>query len=672
MTNNFHPENSAIKILIVDDSPSDRSIFRRYLIQNNNQNFSFVEAESISQAFDLIEREMPHCILLDYDLPDGNGGDVIEKLNEEHGKHNIPIVMLSGSGSIEVAVQTMRDGAHDYLVKSRATAADLVRAIGNAIDKVRLYHEKEQAMKTIRISEERYRLLFDNTPLPALVFDRQTLAILAVNEVAVKHYGYSHEEFLQLTLDALDAFRDASKEVVVSEFCDKKVLIRNIPARHTKKDGTIIDVEINCHDIIFQNRDARFVIVQDITERKLAEEEREANLLREKDLREQAESANRSKDEFLAVISHELRSPLNAMSGWSKMLKGGMLDEEKAGQAIEVIDRNIKLQNHLIEDLLDVSRIVTGKLKLEPAEINYCRIISEAVETARPLAAEKHIKLSLTAQAEICDGIGDSNRLHQVVGNLLTNAVKFTPAGGTINVFLQTVGDEIEFSIADSGIGIDPSLLPHIFERFRQADGSTKRKFGGLGLGLAIVKSLVEMHGGSVRAESKGENGGSIFTVRIPLSANLVEQFESSKKSAQQNQNESDGVGILENSKIIIVDDETDSLELLKFVLKNNGAEVYAFSSASDVLKKAEEINPDLLISDISMAEMDGYDLIHRLRASSFPRSKTLPAIAITAYTSVEDREQVLSAGFQMHISKPFDIEEVPQQVKSLLDSSKN
>lgn len=670
MTNNFLPEDSAIKILIVDDSPSDRSIFRRYLIQNNNQSFNFFEAESISQAFDLIEREMPHCILLDYDLPDGTGGDVIQKLNEEHGKHNIPIVMLSGSGSIEIAVQTMRNGAHDYLVKSRATAADLVRAIGNAIDKVRLHREKELATKKISASEERYRLLFENTPLSAFVFDRRTLAILAVNEFAVKHYGYSRDEFLQMTLDALDALDGASSEVV-GELCDKKDLIENISARHKKKGGAIIDVEINCHDISFQDRDARFVIVQDVTERKLAEKEREENLLREKDLREQAESANRSKDEFLAVISHELRSPLNAMSGWSKMLKGGMLDEEKTSQAIEVIDRNIRLQNHLIEDLLDVSRIVTGKLKLEPSEINYCRIVSEAVETARPLAAEKHIKLSLTAQAEICDGIGDPNRLHQIVGNLLTNAVKFTPIDGTISVFLQTVGNEIEISISDTGIGIEPELLPFIFERFRQADGSTKRRFGGLGLGLAIVKSLVEMHGGSVRAESKGENGGSVFTVKIPLSASLVEQFESSKKSAQQNQNGSTS-GILENAKIIIVDDETDSLELLKFVLKNNGAEVYAFNSASDVLKMAEEINPDLLISDISMADMDGYDLINRIRGSAFSRSKNLPAIAITAYTSVEDREQVLSAGFQMHISKPFDIEEVPQQVKSLLDSSKN
>jgi len=670
MTNNFHSENSLIKVLIVDDSPSDRSIFRRYLVQNNEQQFSFVEAESVGQAFEILKQEIPHCILLDYDLPDGTGNELIAKLNEEHGKHNIPIVMLSGSGSIEIAVETMRLGAHDYLVKSRATAADLVRAIGNAIDKVKLYRERELATKKTRVSEERYRLLFDNTPLPALVFDRETLSILAVNDFAVKHYGYSREEFLQMTLDNLDAFEGASKEVVVSQFCDDKGLLKNIPARHTKKDGTVIDVEINCHDISFQDRDARFVIVQDITERKLAEKEREENLIREQELREQAESANRSKDEFLAVISHELRSPLNAMSGWSKMLKRGMLNEEKTIQAIEVIDRNINLQNHLIEDLLDVSRIITGKLKIEPAEINYCRIVSEAVETTRPLAVEKHIKLTLTAKAEICDGIGDPNRLYQIVGNLLTNAVKFTPEGGEINVVLQTAGKTVELSVSDTGIGIEADLIPHIFERFRQADGSTRRKYGGLGLGLAIVRSLVEMHGGTIIAESGGENRGAAFTVKIPLSAGLDEQFDGSQKRPEQEQKESSS-GILENVKIIIVDDETDALELLKFVLRNNGAEVYAFNTASDVLKMAQEINPDLLISDISMAGMDGYDLIHRIRESSFSQNKFLPAIAMTAYTSVEDRAHVLSAGFQMHISKPFDIEDVPQQVKNLLDSMK-
>lgn len=657
-----------MKILIVDDSPSDRSIFRRYLVQNNNQNFSFVEAESITQAFELIGREMPNCILLDYDLPDGNGGEVIEKLNEEHGKHNIPIVMLSGSGSIEIAVDTMRAGAHDYLVKSRATADDLVRAIGNAIDKVRLHREKELATKKILASEERYKLLFENTPLSAFVFDRHSLAILAVNEFAVKHYGYSREEFLQMSLDSLDAYEGAS-ESVINEICDDKDLIENLPSQHKKKDGAIIDVEINCHDILFQDRDARFVIVQDITERKQTEQEREAILLREKDLREQAESANRSKDEFLAVISHELRSPLNAMSGWSKMLMRGMLDEEKTGQAIEVIDRNINLQNHLIEDLLDVSRIISGKLKIEPTEINYCRIVSESVETARPMATEKNITLTLTTRAEICDGFGDLNRLYQIVGNLLTNAVKFTPDGGEINVSLKSIENAVEISVSDSGIGIEPELLPHIFERFRQADGSTRRRYGGLGLGLSIVKSLVEMHGGTISAESKGENRGSTFTVKIPLSNGANETIKNLQNVNNQNQNGANGNGILEAVKIIIVDDETDALELLKFVLKNNGAEVFAFNSANDVLKKTEEINPDLLISDISMAEMDGYDLIHRLRASSFSRSKFIPAIAITAYTSVEDRAEILSAGFQMHICKPFDIEDIPQQVKKLLDS---
>ena len=795
VVNDSQPQASAIKILIVDDSPSDRSIFRRYLTQDKEVVYDFTESENITQAFETIKANKFNCILLDYDLPDGNGVELIEKINEAYGKNNVPIVMLSGSGSIEIAVETMRTGAHDYLVKSRATALDLIRAINNAIDKVKLYRDKEFASERIQISEERYRLLFDNTPLPAIVFDRENLNVLAVNDYAVKHYGYSREEFLLMTLNELDSFEGASEEIVVSEFCDERGMIRAIPARHRKKDGTIIDVEVNCHDITFHGRDARFVIVQDITERKeaenkiresaefnrtliesspdcvklldkdgrlefmnenglclmeiddftkfenrewhelwtdecrdtvkqtietakrgetgrfegfcptakgkpkwwdvivtpirdsegnvekilsvsrditqskIAEQERDENLIREKELREEAESANRSKDEFLAVLSHELRSPLNAMSGWSKMLQRGILDDEKTRQAIDVIERNINLQNHLIEDLLDVSRIISGKLKIEPTDVNICKVVSEAVETARPSAAEKNIRLLFTSKTAVCDVKGDPIRLQQIVGNILTNAFKFTPENGTVSVDLKTHENVMEISVTDSGIGIEAELLPHIFERFRQADGSTKRKFGGLGLGLAIVKSLVEMHGGTISALSGGKNQGSTFTVKLPIPVKKEKQSNGFVKSSGHSKNPNAQKGILDDIEILIVDDEADSLELLSFVLKNNGATVHAFNSAGNALTAIKELSPDLLISDISMGEMDGYDLIRRVR--EFSAEKFLPAIAMTAYTSVEDRAQILAAGFQMHIGKPFDIEEIPQQVKQVLDSAR-
>lgn len=792
------PTPPALKILLVDDSPSDREIFRRYLKQNNDSEYVFSEAESVAEAFEIIHSENPNCILLDYELPDGNGNEIIDKIVAETGKNSLPIVMLSGSGSIEIAVEAMRSGAQDFLVKSRATPADLLRAVNNAIDKVNLYKEKELASEKIQISEERYRLLFDNTPLPAIVFDRETLAILAVNEYAARHYGYAREEFLMMTLNELDSFDGASKEIVLSEFCDEKGLLRNIPARHRKKDGSVIDVEVNCHDITYKGRDARFVIVQDITERKIAEnkikeseefnrtiiesspdcvklmdkdgklifmnenglclmeiddfdkfenrewyelwtpecqetvkqtikmaqrgeigrfegfcptakgtakwwdvivspvhdaegnveriisvsrditesklieQEREENLVREKHLREEAESANRSKDEFLAVLSHELRSPLNAMSGWSKMLQCGVLDEDKTKKAIEVIDRNINLQNHLIEDLLDVSRIISGKLKIEPTEIDLCKILGETVESARISAAEKDIKLTYTSQIEICEGFGDPNRLLQIFNNLLTNAIKFTPDGGEISVTLKTDKDFAEIEIADSGIGIDGDTLPHIFERFRQADGSTKRKYGGLGLGLAIVKSLVDMHGGTITVESEGENQGSTFSIKIPFKSETENQSKDSVKPSIETNSAANHTGILENIKVLIVDDEADALDLLNFVLKNHGADVRAFCKADEALQSVEKFDPDVLISDISMAEMDGYDLIQRIRESKFSRNKFLPAIAMTAYTSVEDRAQVLSAGFQMHISKPFDIEEIPRQIKQIVESMKN
>ena len=788
----------AMRILLVDDSPSDRAIFRRYLLQSNTETYEFVDTESVEEAIDSIAEKKPHCILLDYDLPDANGTDLIEKISNLYGKNSIPIVMLSGSGNIEIAVEAMRLGAQDFLVKDRATPIDLLRAVTNAVDKVKLYQEKELASEKILHSEERYRLLFDNTPLPALVFDRETLAVLAVNDFAVSHYGYSREEFTLMTLNELDAFDGASAEIVISEFCNEKGLIRNIPARHRKKDGSIIDVEVNCHDITFKGRDARFVIVQDITERKksesklreseqfnrtviesspdcvklldkngklvfmnenglrlmeiddftefenrdwaefwsdesramvketlasvqsgeigrfvgacptakgksrwwdviatpvrgsdgsvekilsvsrditeskTAEQEREQNLLREQELREQAETANRSKDEFLAVLSHELRTPLNAMSGWAKMLNRGILDEEKTQKAIEVIERNIRLQNTLIEDLLDVSRIISGKFRLEMTKFDLCKIIHDALELVRAQVAEKSIVLTTETENEECFATGDAHRLQQVINNLLTNAVKFTPDDGNVSITLKTHGTTAKITVTDSGIGIDESLLPDIFERFRQADGSSKRKYGGLGLGLAIVKSIVEMHGGEVSAHSAGENQGSTFVVTLPIViADAVTNDELQSSEVHSNgAGQTTIVRDLENVQIIIVDDEADSLELLRFVLASHGAKVTALNSAAEALRAIEKISPDLLISDISMAEMDGYDLIKRVRRLSSAKNKFLPAIAMTAYTGVEDRAAVLSAGFQMHIAKPIDIESVSSQIKQLLKTT--
>lgn len=788
-----HKDNGATKILIVDDSPTDRAIFRRFLAQSAEGNYVFEEAEHISEAILKIERDLPHCILLDYDLPDAKGTDFIKKINERHGRNSIPIVMLSGSGSIEVVVDAINSGAQDYLVKSRATPGDLIRAVKNAIEKARLFREKEIAAEKIQISEERYRLLFENTPLPAIVFDRETLVVLAANDYAILHYGYTRDEFLLMTLNELDAFEGASEKIVIGEFCAKSDLIRSVPARHRKKDGTIIDVEVNCHDITFKGRDARFVIVQDITDRKkaekklkeseefnrtviesspdcvklldkngklqfmnenglclmeiddfsqfkncdwhelwtdecreivlktlemvrrgetgrfegacptakgtakwwdvivtpvrngngeiekilsvsrditeskLIEQERENNLIREKELREEAESANRAKDEFLAVLSHELRTPLNAMSGWAKMLNQGILDEDKKQKALEVIERNIRLQNTLIEDLLDVSRIISGKIKLEPSEVNFCKIVADALETARFAAEAKHIEIESKTKTEECYGTGDAFRLQQIINNLLTNAIKFTPDGGKIFVNLETTPATAKITITDTGIGIEPELLPQIFERFKQADGSTKRKFGGLGLGLAIAKSLVEMHDGNITVTSEGKDKGATFTVELPVLQKVESETEKNVHISADGHSKNGKP--LENLKILLVDDEPDSLELVRFVLANNGAKVFPFGNADEALENIEKIKPDLLISDISMADTDGYDLVRKIRELPSAKNKFLPAIAMTAYTSIEDRAAVLSAGFQMHIAKPIDINNVAAQISELLNT---
>lgn len=804
MNDHFFQNSTDVKILLVDDSPTDRQIFRRLIGRADKFSFEFIETETIAKALEVIEKDRPDCVLLDFSLPDGSGTDLILKINERYGKNSIPIVMLSGSSSIENAVEAMRLGAQDFLVKNDATSADLIRAVSNAVDKVALHGEKKQAAKKIRVSEERYRLLFENTPLTAIVFDLEHGLILAVNDFAVTRYGYTEEEFLEMRINDLYAPGVVSSEIEDENFCDENESV-SISSRHRKKDGTVIDVEINCHDITFKGRRARFALIQDVTERektynqlraseqfnrtviesspdcvklldgdgrltfmnqnglclmeierfedvrgrewsgfwddetrreveesletarhgevgrfegfchtfngtpkwwdvivapifdsrgrverilsvsrditasKQIEKEREESLRREKELRAQAESANRAKDEFLAVLSHELRSPLNAMSGWARMLQAGTLDAEKAKKAIDVIDRNINLQNNLIEDLLDISRFISGKIKIEPADIDFCRVVSDAVETVRPAAETKNISITFDSAAENCELYGDRNRLQQVVGNLLTNAIKFTPENRDVRVSLESDEEIVRLRVADAGIGIEEDLLPHIFDRFRQADGSTKRNYGGLGLGLAIVKTLVEMHGGRVSAASEGRDRGSTFTVEIPLrgaaAASETEADEtaaSAGSAASQNGSAAAEKEVLGDLRILIVDDERDSLELLSFILKTKGAETFCCASAGEALETIEKVNPDLLISDISMAEMDGYDLIRRVRESPSGRNRSIPAIALTAYTSAEDRDEVLSAGFQMHITKPIDVEEVPLKIRELLDSIRN
>jgi PAS domain S-box-containing protein len=402
-------------------------------------------------------------------------------------------------------------------------------------------------------------------------------------------------------------------------------------------------------------------ISRDITGRKQAEAEREQLLAREQASREQAETANRIKDEFLAVLSHELRSPLNPILGWSSLLQTRKLDEAKMAQALAAIQRNARLQSELIEDLLDVSRILRGKLSLNVGPVDLVTTIQAAMETVRLAAEAKSIQVQAIFASKVGQVAGDSTRLQQVIWNLVSNAVKFTPEGGQVNIRLEHVGSHAQIIVSDTGQGIHPDFLPHVFDYFRQADAATTRKFGGLGLGLAIVRHIVELHGGTVGVESPGSGQGTTFVVQLPLMT--------TQSKPNHNSGLSEGSSDLGGMKILVVDDETDTRELTAFLLEQYGARVTAVSSAYEALVALTQSKPDVLLSDIGMPDMDGYMLIQQVRTLPAQQGGQIPAIALTAYAGEMNQQQALTAGFQKHISKPIESRVLVQAISSLVRS---
>ncbi len=387
----------------------------------------------------------------------------------------------------------------------------------------------------------------------------------------------------------------------------------------------------------------------------------------EADARKTAEAANRAKDEFLSVLSHELRTPLNSMLGWVRMLRTGVLDKEKSVKAIAVIERNTLLQNDLIEDLLDVSRIISGKMRIEKESVDLVNIFNGAIETMRPAAAQKNISLESEINENSLIINGDATRFQQIIVNLAQNAVKFTNQGGSIRISLGQESDFAQLIVKDNGIGISQEILPVIFERFQQADSSTKRVYSGLGLGLTIVKNLVELHGGTIEAESAGQGKGATFTVKIPLSKEFLENVSSANKS----ENDSAEGQALNGARILLVDDDAEGLVPLQIFLEKENAEIVIANSVKDALEKLSAQNFQVLITDIGMPISDGYDLIAKVRRLQTEQNAFITAIALTAYASTDDRRRALAAGFQRHFAKPINYDELLAVIKEIYDAGK-
>jgi len=413
------------------------------------------------------------------------------------------------------------------------------------------------------------------------------------------------------------------------------------------------------------------VVVMDITERKRAEETLERLLRREKASREAAEAASRQKDEFLATISHELRTPLTAITGWTWMLLSGQMPEAQVRHALEVIARSAKSQSELIADILDMSRIVMGKLKLDVRPVDIGSVFQAAIDVVRPSVQAKRIALNVMTDGQSGMVLGDASRLQQAIWNLLSNAVKFTYECGHIEARLTLESGQAEISVTDSGIGIEPQFLPYLFERFRQADSSTTRKFGGLGLGLAIVRHVVEMHGGRVSASSLGKGQGSTFTITLPLvtSAEVLQAAAPAiewKPETSAGSTPKERAQTLDRVRVLVVEDDPDTLDVLKFVLDNSGADVVTAASVRQAIDTFEHWRPDVLVSDLAMPEQDGYQLIRHVRSRNSEQGGNTPAVALTAYARSEDQKRALAAGFQMHLAKPIAPKELITALASL------
>lgn len=516
--------------------------------------------------------------------------------------------------------------------------------------------------------------------------------ITSWNSGAQRIFGYTADEIIGKPITTLIPADHIEEEPKILSRIKAGERIDHYETVRLAKDGSLIDISLTVSPI--KNDEGIIIgaskIARDIRSRKQAEEalrkqtednarlyeaaeraraEAEKTAIDNERLYHQAQEASQLKEEFLATVSHELRNPLNAILGWSRMLRSGQVAEDGVPKALETIERNAQAQAQLIDDLLDVSRIITGKLRMDvrPADPNL--FIEAALDAVKPAAEAKGVRLQKIMDTSSVTIPGDPIRLQQVVWNLLSNAIKFTSRGGRVRVLLERVNSHVEIVVSDTGQGIAAEFLPHVFDRFRQADQRTTRQHGGMGLGLAIVKNLVELHGGSVRAASPGIGEGSTFTVRLPVVPVYQVDSEGGRvhPTARDLLSQTENDDRLDGTAILVVDDEPDTRELLKVGLERCGAQVTVASSAAEAFRAIEIQIPDVLISDIGMPDEDGYELIRKLRLLTDEKGGKIPAIALTAYARVEDRLRALRSGYQMHVPKPVELAELVAVVDSLV-----
>ena len=572
--------------------------------------------------------------------------------------------------------QTVRVRKDKSLVHISLTISPVRNAAGAIVGASKIARDitqQKRAEEAVRVSNERFRLMADSAPVFIWMadrtksrnwFNRRWLQFTGRTPEQESGFGWTqnvHEDDLAQALQNYAEGFDTRK-TFRSEYRIRRAdgmarwLIEQASPLFEGPDGTFSGYVGSCVDI---------------TESKQMQAEREETLKAERAAREEAERVGRLKDEFLATVSHELRTPLNAILGWATLLQRLDPRGEDLGRGLETIERNARMQGQIIADLLDMSRIISGKVQLDVQPLNLNEVLSAALDSVKLSIEAKKLRLRTTLDAKAGLLRGDPGRLQQVFWNLLTNAVKFTPSGGRIDVIMERVNSHVEVCITDTGIGIKPEFLAFVFDRFRQADSSTTRRHGGLGLGLSIVKHLVELHGGSVRVKSGGEGQGATFIVALPISVMHTQDLGHDSRAAFSDVDVSTiALPSLAGVRALVVDDQEDARVLMCRLIEEHRGRCALAASGAEALQILEKEDVNIVISDIGMPDFDGYELIRKIRSMPSNTVRNLPAIALTAYARADDRQRALLAGFQMHVSKPVDPRELIAGIASLLNLS--
>ncbi len=641
------------RILIADDNPDMRSYIARIL----RTHWTVDAAENGETALQKLAEARYDLVLSDVMMPGIDGFALLRTMRSDPRFASLPVIMLSARAGEESRIEGLHAGADDYLVKPFSARELLAR--------VSTHLALGRARAETRAARDRLRAFFMQAPIGVSIVRGDDLVYELANpayERMVGRHGISGKSFREV-------FPELGEEAPVLQML-RRILSTGEPFTATEykvplvgPSGAIVDTYFlfTCQPVRGDDGtlDTILTAAIDVTEQVRLREDIER-------ARQESERASMAKDEFLATASHELRTPLNAILGWARLLRTGQLDPSGTLRAVETIERNAKSQVQLIEDILDGSRIITGNLRLEIRPLDMTTLVSAAMDAVRPAAEAKNIQISVTVDPAASRIVGDPERLQQVVWNLGNNAIKFTPKGGSVEVRLERIGTSIQLSVVDSGQGISSEFLPHVFERFRQAEGTSSRRHGGLGLGLALVRHLVEAHGGTVRAESEGVGLGARFVVTLPVQA-VYEEAPAGAPRALAADDPGGPLARLNGVDVLVVDDEADARDLVATVLRAQGAEVTTASSAEQALELLSKTSPMVLLSDIGMPETDGYALIRRVRTMIGTKGAEIAAIALTAYAREEDRRRALEAGFQTYVAKPVEPAELVRVVAALV-----